>query len=43
MKLSGDFGHEADMARDEWFICSVGVIVLLTATAVAVFSAFPLL
>jgi hypothetical protein len=31
------------MARDEWFICSVGAIVLITATAVAVFSAFPLL
>jgi len=31
------------MARDEWYICSVGVIVLITATAIAVLSAFPLL
>jgi hypothetical protein len=31
------------MARDEWFICSVGVVVLITATAVVVLSAFPLL
>jgi hypothetical protein len=31
------------MARDEWYICSVGVIVLITATAVAVLSTFPLL
>jgi hypothetical protein len=31
------------MARDEWYICSVGLIVLITATAVAVLSAFPLL
>ncbi len=31
------------MARDEWVVCSVGVVVLITATAVAVLSAFPLL
>jgi len=31
------------MARDEWFMCSIGLIVLITATAVAVISTIPLL
>ena len=31
------------MARDEWFMCSVGLVVLITATAVAVISTIPLL
>ena len=31
------------MARDEWFMCSIGLIVLIIATAVAVISTIPLL
>ena len=31
------------MARDEWVVCSVGVVVLITATTIAVLSAFLLL
>jgi len=30
------------MARDEWFICAVGLIVLLSATVIASLSAFAL-
>jgi hypothetical protein len=43
MSLVGASVARPNMARDEWFICSVGVLVLITATAVAVISAFPLL
>jgi hypothetical protein len=31
------------MARDEWFMCSIGLIVLVSAIAVAVISTIPLL
>jgi hypothetical protein len=30
------------MARDEWFICAVGLVVLLSATVIASLSAFAL-
>jgi hypothetical protein len=36
------FVTRPEMARDEWFICFVGLIVLLSATVIASLSAFAL-